>query len=192
MKSTLHLAGMHFEELLTLFLCEVSGDDDYYDVLAEILAKADRQLMTLLLDHLSEKRLRAAVFGLGSVESGGAGIADLLKHNNHLIVTEAIDTLRRQGCFLEHVVTDLSKHPSPYVRGAVMRYVKAERGKEALPFLLDGLNDQDPIVKQNALDELDGIATPSELIQICLMLKDENAGVREAAQWLMDNIPPHK
>lgn len=65
MLDSINIAGKSFEELSALFLCDVADDDDFYDVLAYNLAKAHRQQMEGLLENLSNKRLRAAIFGLG-------------------------------------------------------------------------------------------------------------------------------
>ncbi|WP_369916636.1 HEAT repeat domain-containing protein [Xanthomonas sp. NCPPB 3005] len=80
------------------------------------------------------------------------------------------------------------QHPSPFVRGATLRFAKDRLGEEALPLLLRGLHDKDPIVRENAIDELDGLVSPDSADLIRPHLNDPSAHVRQAAKSLLDSI----
>lgn len=192
MFDAINISGKSFEELLALFLCEVADDDDFYDVLAYNLAKEHRQQIVGMLQSLSSKRLRAAICGLGlaatSDDGADAVISRYLGHSDALVVAAAIDALRRTGSVNWSTVAPALKHPSAYVRGAALRFAKAKLGVASVPTLVDNLRDDEAIVRQNALDELTGVATSHEIPHIVLCLNDPSAEVRQAAQTLLDFI----
>lgn len=190
MLTLLNMIGKSFEELAALFFCEVSDDDDYYDVLACNLAQAHRKQLLPMLDCLSPKRLRAAICGLGlaGVVESEAVILGYLLHTEPLVVAAAIDALRRIGYVDWSGVEPCLHHSSPYVRGAALRFAKAGLRGGALAILREALNDQDAVVRQNALDELEGLTTASDLEWIMPFLRDESAEVRAAAASLIEAI----
>jgi HEAT repeat protein len=69
-----------------------------------------------------------------------------------------------------------------------LRYRKTIFGAESVPYLLAALEDDDPIVRENALDELEGIADQSMVHSISTLLKDTEASVRQAAKTLLMSI----
>lgn len=192
MLDTIYISGMSFEELLALFLCDVADDDDFYDVLAYNLAKSHRQQVEGMLQSLSSKRLRAAICGLGLAapydNGSGAVVSRYITHSNALVVAAAIDALQRIGSVEWAEVKPALQHPSAYVRGAALRFARSKLGAESVPVLIEGLRDSDAIVRQNALDELDGVATSQEIPHIALCLNDPSAEVRQAAQTLLESI----
>jgi hypothetical protein len=192
MLDTIYISGMSFEELLALFLCDVADDDDFYDVLAYNLAKSHRQQVEGMLQSLSSKRLRAAICGLGLAapydNGSGAVVSRYITHSNALVVAAAIDALQRIGSVEWAEVKPALQHPSAYVRGAALRFARSKLGAESVPVLIEGLRDSDVIVRQNALDELDGVATSQEIPHIALCLNDPSAEVRQAAQTLLESI----
>lgn len=190
MAALINIVGKSFDELMGLFFCEVLGDDDFYDVVAAELAKEHRQALEAILSDLSSKRLRAGICGLGiasSIESESV-IKNFLHHDEALVVAAAIDGLRHIGSKEWQAVSSQLQHPSAYVRGAVLRYAKELLGKDALPLLMSGLSDEDPIVRENAIDELDGLISADDAHLIAPYLADPAAHVRQAAQALLDSI----
>lgn len=186
----IHINGKSFDELMALFFCEILGDDDFYDVVATQLAEEHRQPLEAMLDSLSVKRLRAGICGLGivsSVESESV-IKKFIDHDEPLVVAAAIDGLRRIGVADWSVVSSQQQHPSPFVRGAILRFAKDRLGEESLPLLLRGLDDEDPIVRENAIDELDGLVSSDSADLIRPYLDDASAHVRQAAKSLLDSI----
>ncbi len=190
MLTSLNIIGKSFEELVALFFCEVSEDDDFYDVLACNLAQAHRKQLLAMLDCLSPKRLRAAICGLGlaGVVESSTVIREYLSHTEPFVVAAAIDALRRIGSVDWMIIAPSLQHSSPYVRGAALRFARAGLGGRALAILRVASNDPDAIVRQNALDELDGLATVSDLGWITPFLGDSSAEVRAAAVSLVAAI----
>ncbi len=98
---TLFVADKTLGELEALFACDVSDDDDFYDVLAFNLTRIEPRYFLGKLATYSGPRLRGAVFGLGRSSDRGpeqkAALAALLNHSDPLIVTEAIDELAELG-----------------------------------------------------------------------------------------------
>ncbi len=81
-----------------------------------------------------------------------------LSHAHPMVVQEAIDSLGLiQAAGEADAVAALADHPSPYVRGAVLRYWMWVFGPGARPRLLAGFDDPDPIVRFWALDALDDL-----------------------------------
>lgn len=187
MLSSLNIVGKSFEELMALFFCDISGDDDFYDVLAYSLAQANSKLLVAMLDGLSPKRLRAALFGLGIVGESESSrhIFLYLSHEEPLVVAAAIDALRRIGSVNWSDVARNLQHPSPYVRGAVLRFARARLGSHSLEILREALNDPSPIVRQNSLDELEGLVTVDDLAWITSFLHDPSVEVQAAAASLI-------
>jgi len=192
MSYTLYIEDKTFEELLALFMVSVRDDDDYYDVIAFHLASEYRKQLECMLPLLSNTRLRGAICGLGlagpSGEESTRLIETYLSHSDPLIVSEAIDTLRRYGGTSSAHVEALRDHSSPYVRGAVLRFFRSALGAAAAPQLLAALEDPHPIVRENALDELEEIADSSMVSRIQDLLNDESSNVRQAAATLLESL----
>lgn len=95
MEISLKVSDKSFDELMALFFCEMSCDDDFYDIVAAQLAAGYRQQLEIMLDSLSVKRLRAGICGLGivsSIESESA-IKRFIGHDEPFVVAAAIDGL---------------------------------------------------------------------------------------------------
>lgn len=83
-------------------------------------------------------------------------LLDALDDRHPAIVAEAIDGLWNQGCDdARERVLPLRDHPAPHVRAAILRYMSHLHPDDARPLLLAALRDPDPLVRENALDELD-------------------------------------
>lgn len=190
MDALINIVGKSFDELMGLFFSEILDDDDFYDVVAAELAKDHRHALEAMLDSLSNKRMRAGICGLGmasSIESEPA-IKNFIHHDDALVVAAAIDALRRIGSAEWPIISSQLRHASPYVQGAALRYAKEALGKDALPLLLTGLDDENPLVRENAIDELDGLISAENAYLITPYLDDPAAHVRQAAQTLLDSL----
>lgn len=176
--------------VVALFLQEKEDDDDHYDRTAQRLASENPALLRKMIGQLPSRQLRAAIFGFGTRgDNLGREIAlSYLEHADPLIAAEAIDALRRTDPAAWPRVSGFLAHASPFVRGAALRFARAALGNEAVPVLAAALDDSDPIVRQNALDELDGIATPSLSGKIAMYLGDADEGVRQAAESLLESL----
>lgn len=82
----------------------------------------------------------------------------------------------------------LRDHTSPYVRGAVLRFVSELYPELATKLLFESLRDQHALVRQNAIDELDDLGMIESLPSIRLLLNDSHPDVRQAAQTAVANL----
>lgn len=191
MTTLINLAGKSFDELMGLFFCEVIDDGDFYDVVAVELAKDYRHALEGMSDVLSSKRLRAGICGLGVASSADSGlmIKKFLHHDDALVVAAAIDGLRWIGSLEWPIIFSQLNHPSLYVRGGKLSGTrKSALGKGALSLLLASLDDEDSIVRENAIGELDGLISVGNSYLVAPYLDDPAAHVRQAAQALLDSL----
>lgn len=185
------LIGKTFVDLLALFMCEIENDDDYYDVISYNIAKYFPGRLEGLLKDISGNRLRGAICGLGLAGVNIEYVAPYLKHEDERVVCAAIDAMRRVGTSDGWLnIKHLLLHGSPYVRGAALRFARATLQISAMPFLIDALDDKDEIVRENALDELEGIATNDLKPRIEKLLNDESLSVQKAASSLLGSMKP--
>jgi len=190
-KEFLNLVGKSYTELLSLFLCDISEDDDYYDVIACNIAINFPGRLEMLLDDLSGQRLRGAICGLGLAEIRGSAdrIKTYLTHGDERIVNVAIVALSRVGVPGDwSLIKPSLNHSSPYVRGAALRFARAMLGLGAKPILVDALKDKSGAVRWIALDELDGLATNELAGVVEQLLSDPDSEVRDAAESLLASI----
>lgn len=191
---TLFVADKKLGELEALFGCEVSDDDDFYDVLAFNLTRLEPRYFLGKLATYSGPRLRGAIFGLGRSTDRGpeqrAALAALLNHADPLIVGEAIDALRHS----EHLdlwpeVGTFIGHEAAPLRGAVARFARrALLPDEALLVLTGLLTDSDALVRQNAIDELADLGNRRAIDAIRRFLKDPDEDVRLAAASAINTL----
>jgi hypothetical protein len=169
--------------------------------LAVAIAKVGREEADWLLafaPYADELRLRAILLALTCVaEELSARQREylcefarrLLADKRPMVVAEAIDTLTRLGCrrAKERIAT-LRRHSSPYVRGSVLRYFARHHPKEAVPLLERALNSKQPVVRQNAVDELDEMNYTPALAKIKRLLEDPDKDVRQAARTAVEHL----
>jgi hypothetical protein len=99
-----------------------------------------------------------------------------------IIVAETVDALSHLSCpGTKHGILPLLNHSSPYVVGSVLRFLARHFPEEAVPLLEQALDSEDPIIRQNGIDELDDLHYLPALPRIRQLLKDDNKYVREAA-----------
>jgi len=115
--------------------------------------------------HANEVQLRAILLALSCAKGIlsekqrdvlCARARDLLADRRPMVVAEAVDTLTTLGCRrTKESISSLLRHPSPYVRGSALRHFARRHPKEAVPLLERALHSKEPVVRQNAVDELD-------------------------------------
>jgi HEAT repeat protein len=82
----------------------------------------------------------------------------------------------------------LHDHASPYVRGAVLRYLSRLFPDEALPYLRTALRDPHFVVRESAVDEYDELDAIGAIDDIRPLLSDSHPDVRQAARTAIANL----
>jgi HEAT repeat protein len=145
------------------------------------------------LENEDEHRLRAVLLALTVPAFEPVRVGNILRSylqdRRPMIVAEAIDGLSRLGMRdVREQVATFGGHPSPYVRGAVLRYMGRLFPDVAKPMLLEALHDPHYIVRENAVDELDDLAAVNALPAIRPLLADAHAHARQAAETAVANL----
>lgn len=154
----LHISDKSLTELEQLFACNIE-DDDFYDVMAFNIERSKPGYWLEHINSLDPMRQRAATFGLGLSKAPRKQLTQALmalaESQNERIASQAVDSLRRLNVRrAKALVKRLMQHTSPYVRGAAIRFMAFALESEAIPVIAPCLHDSDPIVRQNAIDEL--------------------------------------
>jgi HEAT repeat protein len=145
-------------------------------------------------DARDAPRRKAVLFGLSSAAPSDPKVRELLLKHLHdrrpLVVAEAIDGLSfaPDAGDVADAVLPLQNHPSPYVRGAVLRFMRRVRGESARALLISALDDKHHVVRANAVDELDELGDPSVVPVLRPLLDDPHAHVRDAACTAIENL----
>jgi vesicle coat complex subunit len=106
-----------------------------------------------------------------------------------MVVAEAVDLLNQLNDSKPRTaILRLIRHDSPYVVGAVLRYMARQYPHEAVSILHKALASKEPIVRQNAIDELDDLNCKEALPAIKRLLRDPDKHVRQAARSAVKNL----
>jgi HEAT repeat protein len=199
------LDKLNLEELIARFnMPSPEGEEyefAYYLDVSGLIAKQGAKGLAFLqeqLDKANTVRLRALLFALtqSDIETPLSleQLLSYLRDERPEIVAETIDSLRRQDRReVKHIVFNLLQHPSPYVRGSVLRYISSLYPNEALPFLIDALKDENFIVRENVADEMGELGMLEVLPYLRSLLTDSHPDVQQAAQSAIEilkaNLP---
>ena len=181
---------------------EVSEDERqiWLEEAAERIARSGAKGVDFLLafaPDADETRVRAALLALSLVAKRlsprkRARVCELaqsfLEDRRAMVVAEAVDALRHFACPSAELIAPLLRHPSPYVVGSALRFFARRDPEKAVPLLESALKAKDPIVRQNAVDELDDMNYTRALPRIRRLLRDPDDGVREAARWAVAHL----
>ncbi len=194
----------YYTELEALSLSELEqhlerdGDyDDFYEEVVQHIAAQGTPGLSYLKNVVEEARmdvpqLRAAIWILTPQEEVSwyhEQLQTLLQDSRELIVAAAVDGLAAiKARDLRENILQLLTHPSPYVRGSVLRYMSKVFPNEAPPLLIQALKDPHYIVRENAIDELDDLNYYQALSDIRPFLHDQHEHVREAAETAVENL----
>jgi hypothetical protein len=154
------------------------------------------------MDVADAARLRAALIGLSLGADGLSArkrrevenaAQRRLADERPTIVAESIDLLNRLGSTkMRGRIWKLRTHASPFVVGSVLRYMARQFPEEAVDLLKSHLRHSEPIVRQNAIDELDLLECLDALPAIKRLLKDPDKNVRQAARAAVGNLEQAK
>lgn len=190
--TTLYVADKSIDELECLFTCDVQ-DDDFYMVIAYNIALTAPGFLQANIRTYSGRRLRGALFGLGFVQGPDDEVAALLVTyldcDDEFAAAEAIESLgARRYDRIQAQIAQMDKHTSPYVRGAVLRYLRFIRGSDSFEILVDNLEDDHFIVRQNAIDELAELGDTRAISHIRRLTADTHPDVRRAAAAALEEL----
>jgi HEAT repeat protein len=199
---------VRLEELMRWFLqggraawvSEGEGDLWLTEVAARIARTGSKGIAFLLscLPKADDARLRAILTALSLSAKGLSTrrraevcgcVRPLLADARPLVVADAVDALRHLGCrdALDKVLP-LLQHPSAYVVGSALRFLARHDPQRTVPLLEAVLKSPEPIMRQNALDELDDLGHVASLPKIRQLLKDPDQDVRQAALTAVENL----
>jgi hypothetical protein len=200
------LAGQSLQDLKELFvsdnLCPENSEDKdlWLQEIAVMIVRSGNDGVTFLLQAIPRadpSRLRAILLAFSFLDAGVAKgrmaefkkiLLGFLGADNPLLIAQAIDALNDLGVDIRNEVNALLSHPSPYVVGSVLRYLSRHYPGDAKPILLKSLRSQDPIIRQNAIDELDSLVCGEALESIRSLVNDQDKNVRQAAQTAVSNL----
>jgi HEAT repeat protein len=169
----------------------------YYSELASLIAKQGELGIAFLAEQLDKEdntaRMRAILSALTEpgLEKplGPARLVPFLADSRPEIVAATVDGLRRQRkADLTDRILNLLHHPSPYVRGSVLRFMSQLHPDNALSLLIDALKDEHFIVRENAADELGELGRPEALPHLRSLLSDPHPHVQQAARTAIEML----
>ena len=194
---------LNFEELIDSFqkplLDEKDIDEDdepflYYSELALLIKNQGEKGIEFLLAQIQKvdtARLVGILFALTETPLKDLRLSELLltylQDSRSMVIAEAIDGLSRLGekDTVDRVLA-LLEHPSPYVRGSVLRFMARLHPDRALPLLIQALKDPHFIVRENAADELGDLEAVAAIPELHQLLVDSHPDVRQAAQTAIE------
>jgi len=99
-----------------------------------------------------------------------------LDDEHELVVASVIDGLAVLGGVADTRPEVSRRHDDArsLVRGAVLRYLAQVDGQRAIPTLIEALDDPDPRVRENAIDELDELEAEVAVSNVQRLTSDPN------------------
>lgn len=165
------------------------------------IARCGSEGAAFLLDSLMRadvSRQQAILVALGFVDKRAinellgrlkAALALFLSNPDPQLVAKSVDCITQLGLTeMAESVTPLLNHASPFVVGSVLRFLSIRSPSQAKPILLKALESPHPIIRQNAVDELDDLDCKEALPSILVLLNDPDKNVREAAHWATEHL----
>ena len=173
----------------------------WLDEVAMLIAEKGEAGLAALLQRLpgpEEARVRAILAGLAFLPVDVRQknrprlerlLLPFLEDPRPTIIAEAVDALRHLDCpaAVKHL-RPLLKQRSPEVVGSVLRFLAQHWPDEARPVLMQALESPEPLVRENAVDELDDLGCVAALPQLRQLLDDEDEDVRQAARTAVSNL----
>ena len=190
------LTSLFLEPPMPEFLSEGWNENLYYSELVFQIAKRGRAGIRFLRDGLetwNAPRLGGAIGALSKPLCRDSQFRTFLygrlSDSRPLIVMGAIDALRfrRDHKALEQV-SALLRHPSPYIRAAVLRYLRRHDSLNVFSILVKALRDRNHIVRSEAADSLDELGNKEAISHLFPLLSDRHPHVRQAAGTAIENL----
>jgi hypothetical protein len=188
-------------ELLGMFkdidAIRVAGEKKIYSQeLALAILRCGIQGISLLIGLISSAntiQLQAIIFAIGSSQRCDEKFVEILKKciadSRATIISEAIDALRKLDIKIEfNDIVKFLNHKSPYVRGAVIRYIAAIHTDMSKEILLQALGDPHYIVRENAVDEIESLNIREAIPYLKPLLYDKFKDVRLATEFALSSL----
>ena len=113
----------------------------------------------------------------------------VIDDERELVAAEAVDGLAFGRTPLrDETVELLRRHPCPYVRGALLRYLARTRGPAAIDTLMAALKEDSHIIRENAVDELEELEAREAIPALRRLLDDSHQDVRTAARYALQTL----
>ncbi len=173
----------------------------FLDEVAVAIAKRGVDGAVFLLDYLvraDTQRAGAILLGLAFVDQDSGRrylprirsvLASFLACSTPSLVAEAVGSSSALGfADMADSITPLLNHESPYVVGSVLRFLSRHFPSRARPILMNALRSPEPVVRANAIDELDNMECKEALPRIVELLNDPHENVRAAANWAAEHL----
>jgi hypothetical protein len=187
------LDNLNLQELTNRFQLpppEEESGNLYYQEVADIIASKGKAGIDFLWNKIKDantEQLQGIIFGLTAIKLAHPQFKDLLinylNHEHSSIVMEAIEGLiRLEVKEIKNDILNLRYHSSPYVRSSVLHYMSKLYPEEAIPLLIESLQDVDYIVRESAVDELGELEAVEAIKYLQPLTEDAHPDVRQAAQ----------
>lgn len=168
----------------------------WFDELAHVIAGCGERGINALFSRVGtadELHLAAILMHVPAAKRKRRRFHDLVaKHlydTRPVVVQAAIDAatqLRYRDLFSDILMHVYSR--SPFVVGAVLRFLGRYHSKLALPILIGALKAPDPIIICSAVDELTRLGATSALPAIGALVDHETPKVRETAETAIESL----
>jgi hypothetical protein len=151
------------------------------------------ELLDLFGQLEDDDAARAVVFAAAEEDAAATPVRSFLRaaldDEREFVAAEALDGLAFGRTPLQaEVLERLSQHPSPYVRGALLRYLARVRGRSVVDILVAALKDGSHIVRENAIDELEELEAREAVPALRRLLDDSHRDVRAAARYALQTL----
>jgi hypothetical protein len=179
---------------------EVEGELWYSEVALKVAEHGEKGLNRLLayVTSADDARLGAILLAFGFLPPGLSPrrlrevrevLLTFLHDTRPLLVMQAIDSLNQLGHSQDTGrVLVLLKHKSPYVQGAILRFLQQHQGETAERVALSALGSPVPVVRMQALDTLDELSCVDALARVRRCLGDRDPSVRQTARTALKSL----
>ncbi|MEM7535550.1 MAG: HEAT repeat domain-containing protein [Chloroflexota bacterium] len=193
------LDDLSFAELAASFQSAPPDGNDYaftyYTEVALLIHAYGNPGVKFLIEEtigVSSAKVRAVIFALTQTPEDDEAIHTLVRgfldDDDPLIVAETIDGFTRQNKTAQlPQVLPLLGHDSPYIRGSVLRFMAGLYPEQAVPLLINSLQDSHFIVRENAVDEL-GELEAIEALPALRAISDPHPHVRQAVETAIEEL----
>jgi HEAT repeat protein len=179
---------------------EAEGELWYSEVALKVAEHGEAGLDHLLayVSSADEVRLGAILLAFGFLPPGLSSkrlrevrevLLTFLHDARPLLVMQAIDSLNQLGHGQDTGrVLALLKHKSPYVHGAILRFLQQHQAETAERVALSALGSPVAVVRMQALETLDELSCVEALPRVRRCLGDRDPSVQQTARAVLKHL----